>query len=70
MQKKTLMQKPSRIETICCKNPKSSYLLGKRYWRYTGFKLDPGYPKRLKGWYIGLQAALQEDNGEIRVLKV
>lgn len=42
---------------------------GSRYWRYSGFVLDSGYPKRIQGWYRGIQAALQEDSGEIRVLK-
>ena len=45
-------------------------LTGSKLWRYSGFTLDAGYPKRLSGWFRGIQAALIEDSGEIRVLKV
>ncbi|KAL4223398.1 peptidase M10A [Mactra antiquata] len=43
---------------------------GVRYWRYSGFNLDAGYPKRLNGWYRNVQAALLSDGGEIRLLKI
>nr|ARV86001.1 matrix metalloproteinase 1 [Sinohyriopsis cumingii] len=42
---------------------------GNRFWRFTGYTKDSGYPKMLEGFYVDIQAALEWRDGQIYVFK-